>query len=128
MAKFDTLKETAEIGLNSKKKDHEKLDKDTIERSGIKYHLHIEYQKVYKNRGARTDLKTCTEKLVNAVEQAVSKQDMQTQTPLPPQKKNRLAGKFQSSDKSAMDEKGNVLSMGEYILNRLKDCFGIFFF
>lgn len=34
MAKFDTLKETAEIGLNSKKKDHEKLDKDTIEPSG----------------------------------------------------------------------------------------------
>lgn len=35
MAKFDTLKETVKIGLNSKKKkDHEKLDKDTIEPSG----------------------------------------------------------------------------------------------
>lgn len=45
-------------------------------------------------------------------------------TPIPPQKKKRLAGKFQLSDKSAIDEKENVLSMGEDILNRLKDCFG----
>lgn len=45
-------------------------------------------------------------------------------TPIPPQKKKRLAGKFQLSDKSAIDEKENVLSMGEDILKRLKDCFG----
>lgn len=42
-------------------------------------------------------------------------------TPIPPQKKKRLAGKFQLSDKSAIDEKENVLSMRE---DRLKDCFG----
>lgn len=42
----------------------------------------------------------------------------------PPQKKKRLAGKFQLSDKSAIDEKENELLMGEDILNRLKDCFG----
>lgn len=56
----------------------------TKSRRQKKDHLHIEYQKVYKNnRSARTDHKTCTEKLVNAVEQAVSEQDMQTQIPLP---------------------------------------------
>lgn len=34
-----------------------------------------------KTGGARTDHKTCTEKLVNAVEQAVSEQDMQNPNP-----------------------------------------------
>lgn len=61
-------------------------------------------------------------KQVNAVEQAVSSKICKT--PIPPQKKKRQAGKFQLSDKSAIDEKENVLSMGEDILNRLKDCFG----
>lgn len=111
-----------------KQYDANKKRKLKLNLKGKKDHLHIEYQKVYKNRGARTDHKTCTEKQVNAVEQAVSKQDMQTQISLPPQKKNRLTGKFQSSDKSAMDEKEKVLSMGEDILNRLKDCFGNFWY
>lgn len=31
--KFDTLKETVKIGLNSEKKTHEKLDNDTVKRS-----------------------------------------------------------------------------------------------
>lgn len=31
--KFDTLKETVKIGLNSEKKPHEKLDNDTVKRS-----------------------------------------------------------------------------------------------